>query len=71
MHEDRGSMSVPMPSMLSSMPKGDIVGNLVFIDINKKWLSLMSTDVMAVFGEVSKLVPLWNSCKHGSHGKTL
>jgi hypothetical protein len=30
----------------------------------------MSTDVMGVFGEVSKVVPLWCSCKHGPHGKT-
>jgi hypothetical protein len=63
-----------------SMPKGDIVGQLVVIDVvgqlvvidvNKQWLSLMSTDVMGVFGEVSKVVPLWRSSKHGPHGKML
>jgi hypothetical protein len=30
----RKSMSVPMPSMLPSMPKGKIVEILVFIDVN-------------------------------------
>jgi hypothetical protein len=50
----------------------DVVGQLVVIDVNKKWFSLMSTsDVMGVFGEVSKVVPLWCSSKHGPHGKTL
>jgi hypothetical protein len=37
----------------------------------KQSLSLMSTDVMGVFGEVSKVVPLWHSFKHGPHGKML
>jgi hypothetical protein len=37
------SMSVLMPSMFPSIPKGKIVGNLVVIDINKQWLLLMST----------------------------
>jgi hypothetical protein len=49
----------------------DFVGQLVFIDVNKQWLSLMSIDMMGVFGEVSKVVPLWRSSKHGPHGKTL
>jgi hypothetical protein len=43
------------------------------------WLSLMSTledvqkplEVMGLFEEVSKLVLLWCSFKHGSHRKTL
>jgi hypothetical protein len=30
----RGSMSVTMPSMFPSIPKGDIVEILVFIDVN-------------------------------------
>jgi hypothetical protein len=66
--------------VLLSMSKGEIVGQLVVIDVvgeffvidfNKNWLSLMSTYVMGVFGEVSKVVPLWCSSKHGSHMKTL
>jgi hypothetical protein len=51
--------------------KKDVVGQLVVIDVNKQWLSLMSIDVMGVFGEVSKVVPLWNISKHGPHRKTL
>jgi hypothetical protein len=47
------------------------VGQLVVIDVNKQWLSLMSTYVMGVFGEVSKVVPLWCISKHGPHGKML
>jgi hypothetical protein len=31
----------------------------------------MSTNVMGVFGEVSKVVPLWRRSKHGPHGKML
>jgi hypothetical protein len=31
----------------------------------------MSIDSMGVFGEVSKVVPLLRSFKHGPHGKTL
>jgi hypothetical protein len=31
----------------------------------------MSIDVMGVFGKVSKVVPLWRSSKHDTHGKTL
>jgi hypothetical protein len=54
-----------------SMPKGDIVGQLVFIDVIKQWFSLMSTDVMGVFGQVYKVVALWHISKHGPHGKIL
>jgi hypothetical protein len=32
--DHRGSMSVTMPSMLPSIPKGDIVEILVSIDVN-------------------------------------
>jgi hypothetical protein len=35
----------------------DVVGNLVVIDLKNNWFSLMSIDVMVVFGEVSKVVP--------------
>jgi hypothetical protein len=85
MHRDRGSdghrgrndhrgsmsrsMSVPMPSVFPSMPKGDIVGN--WLSLMSMSSGLMSTDVMGVFGEVSKVVPLWCSSKHGPHGKML
>jgi hypothetical protein len=48
-----------------------IVGLWVVIDVNKLWLSLMSKDVMGVFGEFSKVVPLWCIFKHGPHKKTL
>jgi hypothetical protein len=53
------------------MPKGetvgwlviiDVVGKLVFIDVNKSQFSLMG-----VFGDFSKVVPLWLSPKHGPH----
>jgi hypothetical protein len=45
----------------------------------ENWLSLMSTleevqkplKVMGVFEEVSKVVPLWHSFKHGPHERTL
>ena len=67
----RRSMSVPMPSVLPSMPKGKIIGQWVVIDVNKQQLSLLSTNVMGVFREVSKVVPLWNNSKHGPHGKIL
>jgi hypothetical protein len=50
-----------------SMPKGEIVGKLVVIDVNPR----RSLKVMGVFGEVSKVVPLWCSFKHGPHGKML
>jgi hypothetical protein len=49
-----------------SMPKGEIVGQLVFIDVVgqlvvidviKQWLSLMSTDVMGVFEKSPKWSP--------------
>jgi len=30
---------------------------LVIIDVKKKWLSMMSKDVMGLFVEVSKVVP--------------
>jgi hypothetical protein len=32
---------------------------------------VVSIDVMGAFEEVSKLVPLWRSFKHGPDGKTL
>jgi hypothetical protein len=53
---------------MSEIPKDvfDIDGYLVFID---EWL--MSTDVIGVFGEVSKVFPLWHSYKNGPHGKML
>jgi hypothetical protein len=35
----------------------DVVGHLVFIDFNKKWLSLMSTYVMGVFEKSPKWSP--------------
>jgi hypothetical protein len=47
----------------------------------ESWFSLMSTleealkqvwkslEVMGVFEEVSKVVPLWHSFKHGPHGE--
>jgi hypothetical protein len=50
--------------VLPSMPHGEIFGQLVVIDdvghmvvigVNKQWLSLMSIDVMGVFGEISKV----------------
>jgi hypothetical protein len=53
------------------MPKGEIVVQLVFIDVNKQWFSLMSTDVMGVFGQVYKVVALWHISKHGPHGNIL
>jgi hypothetical protein len=59
MHGDRGSdghrggmrsnKSIPMPTMLQPMTKGEIVGQLVSIDVNKQWLPLMSTKVTGVF----------------------
>jgi hypothetical protein len=49
----------------------DVVGKLVVIDVNKQCLSVMSIDEMGVFGEVSKVVPLWRISKNGPHGKTL
>jgi hypothetical protein len=33
--------------------------------------SLMSRNVMGAFGEVSKVVPLWRSPKHGPNGNML
>jgi hypothetical protein len=61
-----------------SMPKGDIVGKLVVIDVNL-WSTLEESlkqfwkhlEVMGVFEEVSKVVPLWHSFKNGPHGKML
>jgi hypothetical protein len=35
----------------------DVVGQLVVIDVNKQWLSLMSTDVMGVFEKSPKWSP--------------
>jgi hypothetical protein len=32
---------------------------------------LISNDAMGLFGEVSKVVPLWRISKHGPHGKML
>jgi hypothetical protein len=70
----RGSMSrsmgVPMPSVLSSIPKGEIVGKWVVIDVKTQWLSLMSTYLTCVFREVSKVVSLWNKSKHFPHGNS-
>jgi hypothetical protein len=48
-----------------------VVGQSIVIDVDKQWLSLMSIDVMGVFGEVSNVVPLWRSSKHGLQGKML
>jgi hypothetical protein len=65
----RGSMRRNTSVTMPSMPKGDIVGKSVFIDVNKEWLSLMSIEVMGLFGEVFKVVPLWHSSKHGPQGR--
>jgi hypothetical protein len=57
--------------IVSINAKGEDCWTMVFIDVKKHWLSLMSIDVMVVFGEVSKVVPLWHSSKNVPHGKTL
>jgi len=52
--------------------------NTLLIHLLDSCLSLMATssgfmltEVMGVFGEVLKVVPLWPISKHGPHGNTL
>jgi hypothetical protein len=51
--------------------RGRLLNNCFLLMLLDSWLSLMSTNVMGVFGEVSKVVPIWHSSKHGPQGKNI
>jgi hypothetical protein len=56
------------------MPKGDIVGKLVLMDVTlEEALNQVHkpVEVMGLLERVSKVVPLWHISNNGLHKKTL
>jgi hypothetical protein len=63
------SIRISMPKCFHQCQRGRLLDS--WLSLMSMNIGLMSTDVMGIFGEVSKVVPLWHSSKHGPHGKML